>query len=141
MCAAPRSLSQLTTSFIASQTLGIHHTPLIALKKLRCVLYAPPHILIHHYYFFVTTYYFQYVKELLSIRNLQYAMCNCAKLMMQVLVDSNHTHSQTSCFELPIKRTKSICNWQYAIRNTDDAGIVDLNHFTPKLRVLSYLVL
>ena len=32
LCAAPRSLSQLTTSFIASQTLGIHHTPLIALK-------------------------------------------------------------------------------------------------------------
>ena len=34
LCAAPRSLSQLTTSFIASQTQGIHHTPLIALKKL-----------------------------------------------------------------------------------------------------------
>ena len=32
-CAAPRSFSQLTTSFIASQTLGIHHTPLFALKK------------------------------------------------------------------------------------------------------------
>ena len=33
--AAPRSLSQLTTSFIASQSLGIHHTPLIALKILK----------------------------------------------------------------------------------------------------------
>ena len=33
-CAAPRSLSQLTTSFIASQTLGIHHAPLFALKLL-----------------------------------------------------------------------------------------------------------
>src|SRR3954447_18222143 len=33
LCAAPRSLSQLTTSFFASQTLGIHHTPLFALKK------------------------------------------------------------------------------------------------------------
>ena len=34
LCAAPRSLSQLTTSFIASQTQGIHHVPLFALKKL-----------------------------------------------------------------------------------------------------------
>jgi hypothetical protein len=34
LCAAPRSLSQLTTSFIASQSQGIHHTPLVALKKL-----------------------------------------------------------------------------------------------------------
>ena len=32
-CAVPRSLSQLTTSFIASQTLGIHHAPLFALKN------------------------------------------------------------------------------------------------------------
>ena len=46
LCAAPRSLSQLTTSFIASQTQGIHHTPLIALKKLRYILSAPPHLLI-----------------------------------------------------------------------------------------------
>ena len=35
LCAAPRSLSQLTTSFIASQSQGIHHAPLIALKKLK----------------------------------------------------------------------------------------------------------
>ena len=34
-CAAPRSLSQLTTSFIVSQSQGIHHVPLIALKKLK----------------------------------------------------------------------------------------------------------
>src|SRR5438270_3549405 len=33
LCAAPPGLSQLTTSFFASQTLGIHHTPLFALKK------------------------------------------------------------------------------------------------------------
>ena len=32
-CAAPRSLSQLTTSFFASQSQGIHHTPLFALKN------------------------------------------------------------------------------------------------------------
>ena len=32
-CAVPRSLSQLTTSFIVSQTLGIHHAPLFALKN------------------------------------------------------------------------------------------------------------
>ena len=34
LCAAPRSLSQLTTSFFASYRLGIHHTPLIALNFL-----------------------------------------------------------------------------------------------------------
>ena len=32
--AAPPGLSQLTTSFFASQTQGIHHAPLVALKKL-----------------------------------------------------------------------------------------------------------
>ena len=34
LCAAPRGLSQLTTSFIVSQSQGIHHTPLSALKEL-----------------------------------------------------------------------------------------------------------
>ena len=34
LCAAPRSLSQLTTSFIVSQSQGIHHAPLSALKEL-----------------------------------------------------------------------------------------------------------
>ena len=28
MCANPRSFSQLTTSFVASESLGIRHTPL-----------------------------------------------------------------------------------------------------------------
>ena len=31
----PPSLSQLTTSFIASQSQGIHHAPLVALKNLK----------------------------------------------------------------------------------------------------------
>jgi hypothetical protein len=35
LCAAPPALSQLTTSFFASQTLGIHHVPLFALKIFR----------------------------------------------------------------------------------------------------------
>jgi hypothetical protein len=30
LLAAPRSLSQLSTSFIASDCLGIHHTPFVA---------------------------------------------------------------------------------------------------------------
>ena len=38
LCAAPRSLSQLTTSFIVSQSQGIHHTPLSALKELSTIL-------------------------------------------------------------------------------------------------------
>jgi hypothetical protein len=37
-CAVSPGLSQLTTSFIASQSLGIHHVPLIALKNLEIVL-------------------------------------------------------------------------------------------------------
>ena len=40
-CASPRSLSQLTTSFIASQSQGIHHTPFVALKKLEIVVVLP----------------------------------------------------------------------------------------------------
>ena len=59
LCAAPRSLSQLTTSFIASQTQGIHHAPLIALKILYWYIAIP---------IFVTRFYnllfSQYVKEL-----------------------------------------------------------------------------
>ena len=35
LCAASRSLSQLTTSFFASQSLGIHRVPLVALKNLK----------------------------------------------------------------------------------------------------------
>ena len=62
LCAAPRSLSQLTTSFIASQTQGIHHVPLFALKKLDIFLVGLPTI------FIVTLglqlYISQYVKEL-----------------------------------------------------------------------------
>ena len=38
LCAAPRSLSQLTTSFIVSKSQGIHHTPLSALKELLLLL-------------------------------------------------------------------------------------------------------
>jgi len=34
VCATPRSLSQLTTSFIASNCQGIHRIPLVALKIL-----------------------------------------------------------------------------------------------------------
>ena len=37
LCAAPRSLSQLTTSFFVSKSQGIHHTPLSALKELLLV--------------------------------------------------------------------------------------------------------
>jgi hypothetical protein len=39
--AATRSLSQLTTSFIASQCQGIHHTPLFALNILKSFLFTP----------------------------------------------------------------------------------------------------
>ena len=39
LCAAPRSLSQLTTSFVASQSQGIHHVPLLALKKFAVTRY------------------------------------------------------------------------------------------------------
>ena len=34
ICAAPRSFSQLITSFIASESLGIPHAPLIRLRDL-----------------------------------------------------------------------------------------------------------
>ena len=39
LCASPPGLSQLTTSFIASQTQGIHHAPLVALKNLKLYCY------------------------------------------------------------------------------------------------------
>ena len=69
LCAAPRSLSQLTTSFIASQTQGIHHAPLIALKILKFNTLL--------YWKFVTrftTYYFPNMSK--NLINVQ--MCKCA---------------------------------------------------------------
>ena len=42
--AAHRSLSQLTTSFIASQSQGIHHVPLVALKNLKLYCYPTTNI-------------------------------------------------------------------------------------------------
>src|SRR6478752_7951229 len=53
LCAAPRSLSQLTTSFIVSKSQGIHHTPLSALKEL-----------LLSYSFLQLIFKSQYVKEL-----------------------------------------------------------------------------
>jgi hypothetical protein len=53
LCAAPRSLSQLTTSFIVSKSQGIHHTPLSALKELLLI-----------YSFLQLVFKSQYVKEL-----------------------------------------------------------------------------
>jgi hypothetical protein len=54
LCAAPRSLSQLTTSFIVSKSQGIHHTPLSALKELL--------LLLDHLQLLLS----QYVKELVN---------------------------------------------------------------------------
>ena len=56
LCAAPRSLSQLTTSFIVSKSQGIHHTPLSALKELL--------LLLDHLQLLLS----QYVKELYLTR-------------------------------------------------------------------------
>jgi hypothetical protein len=60
LCAAPRSLSQLTTSFIASQTQGIHHAPLIALKILQIYILLCKSFLLLCYNLLFS----QYVKEL-----------------------------------------------------------------------------
>ena len=64
LCAAPRSLSQLTTSFIASKTLGIHHTPLFALKIL--IIIVNDCFTIKCNLLVITTFYSQYVKELIT---------------------------------------------------------------------------
>ena len=67
LCAAPRSLSQLTTSFIASQTQGIHHTPLIALKKLNVFIVD----FATYCYSFLQLIIIQYVKELNRFENVK----------------------------------------------------------------------
>ena len=67
LCAAPRSLSQLTTSFIASQTQGIHHTPLIALKILNVIM---SELSLHICYSLITTYLFPNMsKNLINLAN------------------------------------------------------------------------
>src|SRR3954470_1636268 len=76
LCAAPPGLSQLTTSFFASQTPGIHHTPLFALKKFivswthtiskvqtrPLVINISINNYFHYYYYY--NLFSQYVKEL-----------------------------------------------------------------------------
>ena len=75
LCAASRSFSQLTTSFIASQSLGIHRVPLVALKNLKLYCYPTTMILRPPFIFGVWlkiaidyklsfNFFSQYVKEL-----------------------------------------------------------------------------
>ena len=65
VCANPRSFSQLITSFIASESLGIPHTPLFCLlcsifnqKLIKCALYY------YYYNIFLLKFVSQYVNEL-----------------------------------------------------------------------------
>ena len=44
VCANPRSFSQLVTSFFASESLGIPHTPLFNLFCLLSLLYFPLYV-------------------------------------------------------------------------------------------------
>ena len=76
LCANPRSLSQLITSFIASESLGIRHTPLLSLLYflLFCsfTLFFIARLLFKNFFFLVnflsfTISLFQYVNELVRI--------------------------------------------------------------------------
>ena len=81
VCASPRSFSQLIASFIASESLGIPHTPLFCLLYLRsikilvlsiktCVLILDTIVLILSCsFYFLNIFLSQYVNELFSFRN------------------------------------------------------------------------
>src|SRR5579864_4547978 len=64
--ADPRSFSQLTTSFFASESLGIPHTPFITslFDSPMCSLLVD--ILMSTFYYFFTLLFLQYVNELFA---------------------------------------------------------------------------
>jgi hypothetical protein len=75
VCASPRSFSQLITSFIASESLGIPHTPLFCLLYQSCYLKQDRFFLFFTFYitvpvknafYFLIIFLSQYVNELLS---------------------------------------------------------------------------
>ena len=61
VCANPRSFSQLITSFIASESLGIPHTPLLSLLYFLSLYYFCS---LEDYYFNLVSLLSQYVNEL-----------------------------------------------------------------------------
>lgn len=69
MCARPRSFSQLITSFFASESLGIPHTPLFCLLYQSCYLKQDRFfcfllLLIKNAFYFLIIFLSQYVNEL-----------------------------------------------------------------------------
>ena len=63
VCADPRSFSQLITSFIASESLGIPHTPLFCLLYFLFTYYYVKNCAFYFLIFFLS----QYVNELFSL--------------------------------------------------------------------------
>ncbi len=70
MCARPRSFSQLITSFLASESLGIPHTPLFCLLYQSCYLkqdrffFVSCNNITENAFYFLIIFLSQYVNEL-----------------------------------------------------------------------------
>ena len=122
-CAAPRSLSQLTTSFIVSQSQGIHHTPLSALKELLLLLIS-----------FFTTYYPNMSKNLTVPISHRLAMKNQLIPMMISRIRSGWSSTTTD----PIMLIKELLILQHLSCWIDTWSDVDPSRFellTPTLSV------
>src|SRR5687767_2231260 len=84
VCACPRSFSQLITSFFASESLGIPHTPLFCLLYLRsikifvlsiktCVLIPDTiYLILSCSFYFLNIFLSQYVNELCKVLRFLY---------------------------------------------------------------------
>ena len=88
ICANPRSFSQLITSFIASESLGIHHTPLFSfLCFLLFILVLYVHLCTNRNNKNLTFYYFDFYDIIFSIcqwtcgESPQISKLNCRQFM------------------------------------------------------------
>lgn len=101
VCANPRSFSQLTTSFFASQSLGIRHTPLTISSNRALVLgysYLPCYIFL---------YFTKYLNNQQNI-NIQLFFCLFYSLLPKI-------YSILVCFT-------SVCQWTSFYLSRDNRG-------------------
>ena len=112
--ADPRSFSQLTTSFFASESLGIPHTPFITSFRFTYVLVARWKNLSQdyplYYYYFFTLLFLQYVNELFAgifsrVLSFETAIPNART------GTNNAVISQCSISQFPIPLSENFSSW------------------------------
>ena len=106
VCARPRSFSQLITSFFASESLGIPHTPLFCLLYRRCTATSLRIVINHNtcsFYFLLFSYLNMSMnfKPVLSLQFLVFSLHRrlTTILLITTFVENNGVEPLTSCVQ------------------------------------------